>query len=212
MNYIYDIVLNFNKDYFEFFQWKKGDKIINVKKIPAFKVSETDLRNFKYNIVKVSKDFLEKIYDLTLFYNKMDNNYKYMCLVSNTTETIGLMFDKDGRLIKRSSLVFDEEDEVNEEVYKEDEIVIDYVENTFKEVEFISRIDKERRDYLFKFINNLDIEKDGSILKYIYYDYFEVEEEDALKMKKSILNELNSSISDKNKLYELVKVFKKIKN
>ena len=33
MNYIYDIVLNFNKDYYEFYEWKKSDKVINVKKI-----------------------------------------------------------------------------------------------------------------------------------------------------------------------------------
>lgn len=212
MNYIYDIVLNFNKDYFEFFQWKKGDKIINVKKIPAFRVSDEDLINLKYNIVKVNKTFLDNIYELTLFYNKIDANYKYMCLVSNTNETIGLMFDKEGKLTKRSSLVFDEEEEVNEEVVRQKEIVIDYIENNFRKIEYISRIDKEKRDYLFKFINNLDIEKDGSILKYMYYDYFEEEEDNVSKIKELILKELNGSTSDKNKLYELVKVFKKIKN
>jgi len=212
MNYIYDIVLNFNKDYYEFFQWKKGDKIINVKKIPAFKVNDDDLRSLKYNIVKVSKEFIDRIFDLTLFYNKMDTNYKYMCLVSNTNETIGLMFNNEGRLIKRSSLVFDEEEEVNEEVLNEEILSIDYVENNFKKVEYISRIDKERRDYLFKFINNLDIDRDGSILKYMYYDYFEQEEEDISKIKDLILKELNSNTSDKNKLYDLVKVFRKIKN
>lgn len=212
MNYIYDIVLNFNKDYFEFFQWKKGDKIINVKKIPAFRVSDEDMRNLKYNVVKVSKKFIDMIFELTFFYNKVDNNYKYMCLVSNGNESIGLMFDKDGNLIKRSSLVFDEEEEVNEEVFKEKEIVIDYINNVFRKIEYISRIDRERRDYLFKFINNLDIEKDGSILKYMYYDYFEEEEEDTSKIKDLILKELNSNTSDKNKLYDLVRVFKKIKN
>lgn len=210
MNYIYDIILNFNKDYFEFFEWKKGDKIINVKKIPAFRVSSEDLKNLKYNFVKVSKKFLDKIYDLTLFYSKMD--YKYMCLVSDTNETIGLMFDKDGKLIKRSSLVFDEEEEVNEEVEREEEINIEYIDNKYKEIECISRIEKERRDYLFKFVNNLDIEKDEGILKYMYYDYFEVEEDDTVKIKNVIIKEINSSDSDKNRLYNLVKVFKKIKN
>lgn len=210
MNYIYDIVLNFNKDYFEFFQWRKSDKIINVKKIPVFKVSDQDLVSFKYNVIRVNKNFLEKIYDLTLFYTKIDNNYKYMCLVSNTNETIGLMFDKNGRLIKRSSLVFDEEEEVNEEIFNEREIKIDYLENTLRKYENISRIDKEKRDYLFKFINSLKIDKDSNILKYMYYDYFEIEEEDACKIKKIILQELINN--DNNKLYELVKVLKKIKN
>ena len=30
MDYIYDIVLNFNDDYYEFYEWKQEDKIINI--------------------------------------------------------------------------------------------------------------------------------------------------------------------------------------
>lgn len=210
MNYIYDIVLNFNRDYFEFFQWKKGDKIINVKKIPVFKVGSEDLKCFKYNIVKVSKDFLDKIYNLTCFYSKMD--YKYLCLVSDTNESLGIMFDKEGKLIKRSSLVFDEEEEVNEEVSGEDFIEIEYIENRNKNIEYISRIEKERKEFLLKFVNNLDVRVDENILKYMYYDYFEKEEEDTLKIKKNIIKEINDVNSDKIKLYNLVKVFRKIKN
>ena len=33
MDYIYDIVLNFHENYYEFYEWKSSDKIINVKKI-----------------------------------------------------------------------------------------------------------------------------------------------------------------------------------
>ena len=210
MNYIYDIVLNFNRDYYEFFQWKKGDKIINVKKIPAFRVSSEDIRNLKYNFVKVNKVFLEKIYDVTLFYSK--NDCKYMCLVSDTNETLGLMFDKDGNLIKRSSLVFDEEEEVNEELEHEDEIKIEFVYNKFRDIDYVSRVDKEKRDYLYKFINSLDCKKNEIVLKYIYYDYFEKEEEDVFFIKKSIIKEINSDSCDKDKLCDLIKVFKKIRN
>ena len=31
MNYIYDIVLNFHESYYEFYEWKSTDKIINFK-------------------------------------------------------------------------------------------------------------------------------------------------------------------------------------
>ena len=211
MNYIYDIVLNFNKEYFEFFEWKKTDKIINVKKIPVFRVCDKDMQILKYNKVKLSQDFLEKIYNLTLFYSKMDN-YKYSCLVSNTVETIGLMFDKEGNLIKISSLIFDEEDEVNDEVTNEEEFKFNYIENNNVEIEYLSRMDKEKRDYLIKFINKLDVIKDESILKYLFYDYFEKEEDDCSKIKKILLKEINNNNSNKNKLCDLVKVFRKIKN
>ena len=210
MNYIYDIVLNFNKEYFEFFQWKKSDKIINVKKIPVFKVNSDLLRTLKYNIVKVNKTFLDKIYNMTFFYSKMD--YKYMCLVSDASETIGLMFDKYGNLIKKSSLIFDEEEEVNEEVCNEEEFDIKLIENKYRNIEFVSRIEKEQRDFLFKFINNLDTEKDCSILKYIYYDYFEKEENDLSKIKLSLIEEINKRQYNNQKIFNMVKVFCKIKN
>jgi len=209
MIYIYDIVLNFNKEYFEFFQWKKNDKIINVKKIPVFRVTDEDLLSLKYNIIRVSSDFINKICDLTLFYNKRDNN-KYLCLVSNNKETIGLMFDCEGNLIKRSSLLFDEDDEVNEEVCNIEITRFIYLINKNIKIENIARVDKEKKDYLMKFVNNLDVTADENILKYIYYDYFEVEEDDVLKIKDKILGELNSNFD--NKLFELVKVLKKIKN
>ena len=47
MNYIYDIVLNFNKEYYSFYEWNRKDNIINVKKIPLFLVD-----NECFNIMK----------------------------------------------------------------------------------------------------------------------------------------------------------------
>ena len=47
MNYIYDIVLNFNKEYYYFFEWKKNDSIINIKKIPCFLIDNNTLHNLK---------------------------------------------------------------------------------------------------------------------------------------------------------------------
>ena len=153
--------------------------------------------------------FINKIYNLTTFYSKYDN--KYMCLLSDSNETIGVMFDKDGNLIKRSSMVFDEQDECNDEVYNEEEININLLVNKNNEYKFISRCDMEKRDYLSKYINNLDIKNNSNILKYIYYDYFEQELEDVSEIKKVLINEVNTN-NDNNKLYNLVKFLNKIKN
>ena len=65
MNFIYDIVLNFNKEYYNFFEWNKKDNIINIKKIPLFMVSNNIFNNMKYDIVKVSSDFINMIKDKT---------------------------------------------------------------------------------------------------------------------------------------------------
>lgn len=209
MNYIYDIVLNFNKCYYEFYEWNKKDKLLNVKKIPLFRINSENLNYFKYNIVRVNNDFINKICNLTTFYSKYDN--KYMCLLSDGNETIGVMFDKNGNLIKRSSMVFDEQDECNDEVYNEGEINIDLIINKKNKYIFISRCDMEKRDYLNKYINKLDVKNDYDILKYIYYDYFEKELDDACEIKKVLIYEINTNI-DNNKLYNLIKFLNKIKN
>lgn len=209
MNYIYDVVLNFNKFYYEFYEWKKNDKLLNVKKIPLFRINSNLMNCFKYNIIKVDDNFIDKIYNLATFYSKFDN--KYICLLSDSNETIGVMFEKDGNLIKRSSMVLDEQDECNDEVYKEEEININLVINKNNEYKFISRCDVEKRDYLNKYINNLDVNNNIYILKYIYYDYFEQELNNVNEMKKVLINEVNTN-NDNNKLYNLVKFLNKIKN
>lgn len=44
MNYIYDIVVNFQKNYYEFFEWQKEDKIKNITRLPIYKVSDSDIQ------------------------------------------------------------------------------------------------------------------------------------------------------------------------
>lgn len=36
MNYIYNIHLNFNKMYFDFYEWNDNDEIIHIKKFLSF--------------------------------------------------------------------------------------------------------------------------------------------------------------------------------
>ena len=51
MNYIYDIVLNFNKEYYSFYEWNRKDNIINVKKIPLFLVDNECFNIMKYDML-----------------------------------------------------------------------------------------------------------------------------------------------------------------
>ena len=46
MIYIYDILLNFNPIFYNFYDWYKKDKIEHIKKIPLFKVDDQTIKDF----------------------------------------------------------------------------------------------------------------------------------------------------------------------
>ena len=48
MIYIYDILLNLNNDFYEFYEWEKNDNIFHIKKIPIFLVDT----NFMEDLLK----------------------------------------------------------------------------------------------------------------------------------------------------------------
>ena len=101
MDYIYDIVLNFHENYYEFYEWKSTDKIINIKRIPIYKISTKDYLNIKNNYTTIDKQSLPK-------QNKM-------FLITNGIEVMGLLLDNLGKVIKKSSLIFEESDEIIED-------------------------------------------------------------------------------------------------
>lgn len=196
MNYIYDIVLNFQKNYYDFFEWSRTDNIKNIYKISIYNVSNKDLINLKYNKVKVSKNLINKI--------KQDNpkHKKIICLVSNGKNGIGLLFDLDGNLIKRSSLLFEEEEEVNNIAKTLPITNIEYLKNIKVNQINILRIEREKKELLKEYIKK---QNDISILKYLYYEYFNIECNDILKIKRKLLIELEKEWNiKKNNLYKII--------
>lgn len=209
MNYIYDIVLNFNKDYYDFFEWNKKDSFINIKKIPLFMVSNDTFKCMKYDIVTVSKTFVDIIKEKTYTYNRQKVGPS--CLVCNGKEVIGLLFNDKGDLIKRSSLLLDEEEEVLDEIYSDEICDIEIVKvKKCKINNGVNRIQKEKKEFLTRYINK---ENNEINLKYLYYDYFEKDEDDTSVIKSSLIQEIKNNWNKKfDSLYETVKIFNKIKN
>ena len=39
MNYLYDILLNFNLRLYETYEWERNDQITHIRKIPFFKIN-----------------------------------------------------------------------------------------------------------------------------------------------------------------------------
>lgn len=202
MNYIFDIVLNFHENYYNFFEWNRTDKIKNIYKISIYRITDNDIINLKNNKIQVNNSFINKI---------KEDNPKYkknICLVSNTKITLGLLFDSSGNLLKRSSLLFEEETEVNHIAKNLPLTKIEYLKNIKKEPQNTLRIEQEKSEVLEIFIKELN---DEYTLKYLYYEYFNRECNNMKTIKNALLKELTSDWTNKkNNLYQIMNLL--IKN
>lgn len=185
MDYIYDIVLNFQDNYYEFYEWRSSDKIVNYKKVLVYEVSKKDYLSLKYNDVVIDK--------------KIIFNQSKIFLVSNGIEVMGILLDNDGRVIKRSSLLFDEADEVIEEKDNLRNLVLKYKKNVKREHNLCGRLEKEKNDYVNKFLEDINVREKEYLLKYIYYDIFGVEGNDIDKIYSELVE---LKVEDIDKLYD----------
>lgn len=196
MNYIYDIVLNFHKNYYNFFEWNRTDNIKNIYKIPLYHISNQDLLNLKYNKIKVTKDFINKIKNDNPKYKKI------ICLVSNTKNTIGLLFNSEGTLLKKSSLLFEEETESNAVAKTLPITLIEYSKNIKVKPINSLRIEIEKKQVIKTYITKL---QDESTLKYLYYEYFGTECSITKDISKILLKEIETEWTpQKNNLYKII--------
>ena len=68
MNYIYDILLNFNDMLYDFYDWNVNDNILHIRKIPLIQISKKQLNDIKENEVEFDIEFLEKIKNKTEYF------------------------------------------------------------------------------------------------------------------------------------------------
>jgi len=188
MDYIYDIVLNFQNDYYEFYEWKTSDKIINIKKISVYLTNNQDYLNLKYNDVILDIKLLPKA--------------SKMFLITNGVEVMGLLLDMHGKIMKRSSLLFDEADEVLEEKETIKALPLKYKKNIVKSQISTSRIQSEKIKFLERYLSNIDINKDEYLLKYIHYDIYNKEENDIIKIYKELKKMIHNDV---NRIYNSIK-------
>ena len=188
MDYIYDIVLNFHENYYEFYEWKSSDKIINIKRIPIYRVNTEDYLNIKNNDVSIEISSLPKP-------NKM-------FLITNGAEIIGIIINKNGKVIKKSSLILEESDDILQDKDLIKKVKLKYKINKINKNYHISRISQEKKIYIDKYLKNIDKFKDEYLLKYIYYEIYNKEENNLDKIYNN-LYELYKE--NKNKLYDALK-------
>ena len=203
MTYIYDIALNFQDNYYQFFECNKHDKIKNLSKLPIYHVTDEDILNFKNNKVKVDISTIQK------FKEENAKRGKIILLVSNSIITIGLLFDLEGNVLKKSSLIYEEEDEANDIAMHLPLTKITYQEIIPINEENKLRIEIEKKETLIHYIKE---NQDKILLKYLYYEYFHQENNNLEQIKEYLLNEIEKNWTKKqNDLYHLVALISKNK-
>lgn len=204
MNNIYDVILNFHKYYYDVYEWRNSDNIESIRKIPLFKVDDKTYLCFRENDVKINCDSLDRIKS-----SVDSNNGDIKCIITNGKACMGIKINKLGYVIGKSSMLYDEEDEVIEEARG---VVISKIEfDSIKSIKsFGSRIENERRSYLLEYLDRV---KDIDLLKYIYYDYYLKESVDVDVIRKSLVDEVKScNFINLFKLYDLVIMLGNIKS
>lgn len=193
MNYIYDILINWNKELFDFYEWNLNDDISHIRKIPIFKVSSDVLLEMVTCDFCASSEFLSKIYNKTeMFTNKNMRQIEYASLFSDGEEVIAIHFSSTGASTYKSKLLIDEANEVTEVVIRVPEVKIDY--NIIKENPHVLKTRKELRieKYLKKELENLKKDYAFDKLKYLYYECFGEKEAN----KEQMIGRLKKSLKE----------------
>lgn len=199
MHYVYDILVNFNENYYDFFEWEKKDNIIHVKKIPIIKIDKKDFQIISSNEIKID---IKNIKNKVELWNSKKQDKTYLLLTSGT-DILGLEFNNDGISIKRSSLIVEEELDVLDDTCKLEVSKLNYT--IIKKINFQlnTRQEIETKKIISKEIDKLLEQPNTNKINYLYYECFNKIEPNIEKSLQNIKNNL-----DKPHIYNtLSKIF-----
>ena len=205
MNYYYDVLLNFQDNYYMFYEWDEQDNLEFAKKIPLFHVDSLMVSDAISKIFEVDTEFLKQIENKTKL--KQNKVLKYACIISDGKNSIALEFNDSGKIINKSSLTIEDELNINEFIY-----TINKSKITYKDIRVCKKTKEIRQELKIKKIlkleiNNIYNNKNYSKLKYLYLEWFEEILNNVDEMYNNMLNKINNKLTDKEyHIYELIKL------
>lgn len=209
MNYIYDVLINFDSMIYDHFEWNINDNIYHIKKVPLFKVDEKTINDIKnYNIV-VSEEFLNKIKNKTEIYlNRGSKQIEYACILCNGEKVLAVKIDSNGKITRYSKMLISEEIEAIETAELINLTNISYTKGNKKsQLPLKTKQELKKTEYLKEKLKNSSEEQ----LKYIYYELYNEEiKSDNIreKLEKEIKNTWNENTT---KMYEFFMLMKSMK-
>ena len=193
MKYIYDIILNFNEEFYEFYEWDEKDYFDYIKRIPIIKVTKDMLNDIKNKKIMINNEILKSIFNICEVYSNKSIKYiEYACLFCSNSSIVAVEFNYKGISIMRSDLLIDEALDVIEFCKKIKPTNLEYkiIDNYNKKL--ITREESNMLFFMKREINNMYKNNNINKLKYIYYECFNKYEENIIKIYEDLIEYINS--------------------
>lgn len=212
MKKTYDILVNYQKIAYEFYDWNKTDDVKHIKVIPTFKVSDKCLQDFYNYDLMVDRTFLDMIKDKTeIFIKGLTVKESYACVLFSSYSALSFKFDKQGNVIGKSNLLFDEADDIITTFYSLEETKINYKVTSMEKLNsFYTRYESKMVDDLVNYLKQIQKNSNDYETKYIYFECFNKEIDSSKKAYEKLFNSVNKlDFKVIEKLKNLMKVLKK---
>lgn len=207
MNYVYDILTNFNQELYDFYDWDKNDNFTHLRKVPSFRVSKEVLVDLMFKKVKIKGNLLKLIKDKTEVFTKEGVNViEYCFVVSDSVNALGVILDEDGVVYKRSKFLVSEELEINKCLKTSKVYNVEY--NLLSSKTHYSNMTRNEEKVTNLILNELELIMDSTDkIDYLYYEWFNTNK--GKNKYKKLVSSIKSSYTSKHEyILELLNLLK----
>jgi len=207
MNYVYDILSNFNQELYDFYDWDKNDNFTHLRKVPSFRVSKEVLVDLMFKKVKIKGNLLKLIKDKTQVFTKEGVDViEYCFIVSDSVNALGVILDEDGVVYKRSKFLVSEELEINKCLKTSKIYNVEY--NLLSSKTHYSNMTRNEEKVTNLILNELELIMDSTDkIEYLYYEWFNTNK-GKNKYKKLVSSIKSSYTSNHEYMLELLNLLK----
>ena len=207
MNYVYDILSNFNQELYDFYDWDKNDNFTHLRKVPSFRVSKEVLVDLMFKKVKIKGNLLKLIKDKTQMFAKEGVDViEYCFIVSDSVNSLGVILDEDGVIYKRSKFLVSEELEINKCLKTSKIYNVEY--NLLSSKTHYSNMTRNEEKVTNLILSELELIMDSTDkIDYLYYEWFNTNK--GKNKYKKLVSSIKSSYTSKHEyILELLNLLK----
>lgn len=200
MKKYYDLNVSFEDTMCYFYEWEE-DNIEVIRTIPFIRVSKKVFKNILTNKIVLDKVELDIFKDNTILINGEKTT---AILLTDTTNAFVLEFNSKGQEISISTLLVEDELEINEISYSMKNYDIKYNVLEPRVFNSVSKKDIKVKNYLLKELEELKNSKNESKLFYLYYELFHKKCNNFLVAYNAIKESIKEIRKEHYNLYELL--------